>query len=165
MRLDRLIWLLVALASCKATVKTTAATYEEDLSVHRPPLNYEETEPQQEEQKEIFEKFTPLTGSIKDELDSIMKISAQWNKKNNVVNGYVIQIYSGISREEANNVHEQAYLLYPELQPKIIYRQPNFRVRLGRFTERLRATRIYTNVKKDFDQALLVPDRFRISYD
>ena len=136
MRLDRLIWLLVALASCKATVKTTSATKEEDLSVHRPPLNYEETDPKQEEQKEIFEKFTPLTGSIKDELDSIMKISAQWNKKNNVVNGYVIQIYSGISREEANNVREQAYILYPELQPKIIYRQPNFRVRLGRFTER-----------------------------
>lgn len=166
MRANRLIILLL-LAACKATTPSSSTgSYSEDLSIHRPvimPSGEEREEP--EDQEVQTEPYTPLTGHIKQELDSISKVSYIENKESKYVEGYILQVYSGNSREEANRARFKMNELFPELEPKVSYHQPNFRVKAGKFTDRLRANRIHERVKEEFPRALLLPDRFLLKYE
>ena len=165
MRIDRLVILLL-LAACKATVPTSSTSYKEDLSIHRPVSTVaEESSPSTSSPSTNQEEYTPLTGHIGAELDSIAKIAYEQNKKGRYVDGYVIQVYSGSSREDANEAQFQMAETFPELDPKVTYRQPSFRVKGGKFIDRLEANRVYNQVKKKFPKALLIPDRLLISYD
>ena len=166
MRTYRLIILLI-LTACKATVPTgTSSTskYSEDLSVHRPELTIE-TSLTPKDQEVITEEYVPLTGHIKEELDSIARVAYEENKKGKLVDGYIIQVYSGSSREEANAERSRMLEFFPDLSPKVSYHQPTFRVKAGRFTERLKAHKIYEQVKKEFPRALLIPERFLLRYE
>ena len=164
MRTYRLI-ILFLLAACKATTPTSSiGGYTEDLSVHRPQVNTGD-EVEETDQNAQEEEYVPLTGHIKTELDSIAKISYEQNKAGRNVDGYVIQVYSGTSRDDANEAQVKAAELFPDLGTKITYRQPSFRVKGGKFIDRLEANRIYNDVKKEFPRALLIPERLVISYE
>jgi len=152
--------------ACKATTPTTTGLYSEDLSVHR-PINTSGTN-EVGENGDIpvkEEPYKPPSGHIKVELDSIAKVAYLENKKGRYVDGFVIQVYSGSSREEANQIRDTMFELFPELSPKVSYHQPTFRVKAGRFTDRLEAKRIHEEVKKEFPTALLLPDRFFMKYE
>lgn len=165
MRTYRVI-ILVLIASCKATTPTSSISgYSEDLSVHRPQVDSGSEINETTEDLQKTEEYVPLTGHIKEELDSIAKISYQQNKAGRNVDGYVIQVYSGTSRDDANEAQIKAAELFPELIPKITYRQPSFRVKGGKFIDRLEANRVYNEVKKEFPRALLIPERLVISYE
>lgn len=156
--------LLLALVACKAKVPASSSSgYSEDLSVHRPQLTDLQTESPAE--LKVKEGYTPLSNHLKEELDSIAKISYERNKAGRRVDGYVIQVYSGTTRDEANEALTMVIEQFPELESKISYRQPNFRVRGGKFTDRLEANRIYNEVKASFPNALLIPERLVISYE
>lgn len=163
MRINRLA-ILILLVGCKAATPTSTSKYSEDLSIHRPVMMAEK-EVETSEQKTQQETYTPLTGHIKNELDSISRVAYAENKAGKYVDGYVIQVYSGSSREEANNARSLMYELFPELEPKVSWHQPNFRVKAGKFTDRLKANRIHQQVKLEFPRALLIPDRFLQKYE
>ncbi|NQZ75831.1 MAG: SPOR domain-containing protein [Ekhidna sp.] len=164
MRSYRLIIPFLILAACKATAPTSSTSnYSEDLSVYRASISKSVSN---EEVDEIStEKYVELTGHIKAELDSIAKIAYLENKKGKMVEGYVIQVYSGNDRDKANEVQSEMNSSFPKLQPKVTYHQPNFRVKAGKFTNRLEANRVHRTVKKQFPRALLIPDRFRLAYE
>jgi hypothetical protein len=167
MRVDRLIFLLV-LIGCKATVSTssTSEIYNEDLGYLRPelkPLN--EEEPTLEDSIVKVETFTPMEGHIKAELDSINKISYQQNIEGRLVDGYVFQIYSSTNRDEATQMKKKFDSLYPELNAKLSYKQPSFIVKAGRFIDRLEANQVFLTIKQDFPKALIIPERFNLTYE
>ncbi|MEP1035333.1 SPOR domain-containing protein [Ekhidna sp.] len=166
MRAHRLIILLL-LVGCKATAPTSSTgSYVEDLSIHRPVIMPTENESEEPDTQEVqTEPYTPLTGHIKQELDSISKVAYAENIKGRYVDGYVIQVYSGNSRGEANQARSKMYEFFAELEPKVSYHQPNFRVKAGKFTDRLKANRIHQQVKQEFPRALLLPERFLIKYE
>ncbi len=154
--------IIAFLVACKAAPPTaTLPTYEEDLSVHRPEMDT--TTVNAEVAK--TEEFVPLTGHIKAELDSIVRVSVAQNKEEKLVDGFVIQVYNGNSRDRANEVWRQMDRNFSELSPKISYHQPNFRVKAGRFTDRLKAHRIFQRVKEEFPKSLLVPERLSMTYE
>ncbi len=167
MRANRLI-ILMLLVACKAAApSSSSSSYTEDLSIHRPvmmPIE-EENEQANSIEKQQTEPYTPLSGHIKQELDSISKVALAQNKEGRYVDGYVIQVYSGNSREDANQARSKMYEFFAELEPKVSYHQPNFRVKAGKFTDRLKANRIHQQVKEEFPRALLLPERFLIKYD
>jgi len=165
MRANRLIFLFLLIVGCKATVPTSTITYEEDLSVYRPDLLDAPSQGSQDSSIQEIENNVPLTGHIKNELDSISAISYEQNKKGKLVDGFIYQIYLGNSSEEARNVKEKADQLFPELKAEIFYKQPTFRVKCGSFTNRLEANRVFKNVKKSFPRSLLIPSRFTLSYE
>ena len=147
---------------CKVTVPiSTAPAYQEDLSVHRPKMD--STTVVSTELK--TEEFIPLTNHIKAELDSIIKISIAQNKEEKLIDGFIIQVYTGNSRDKANQTWSQIDRNFPDLNPKVSYHQPNFRVKAGRFTNRLKAHRVFKEVKAKFPRALLVPERFTMTYE
>ena len=154
--------ILLLLVACKAAPPpATLPTYEEDLSVHRPQLDSSAVESVEVK----TEEFVPLTGHIKAELDSILRVSVTQNKEEKLIDGFVIQVYNGNSRDRANQVWNQMDRNFPDLSPKISYHQPNFRVKAGRFTDKLKAHRAFQQVKEEFPKALLVPERLSMSYE
>lgn len=165
MRTHRLI-ILTILIGCKVAAPKTDTTdiYSEDLSVLR-PTNSESMAKSDTAIDEQTEKFVVLTGHIKDELDSIAKISYEINKRGKMVEGFVIQVYSGNDRDQANDIRNQMYQNFSELKPKVSYYQPSFRVQAGQFVDRLEANRVYKEVKKEFPRALLIPERFKVVYE
>lgn len=166
MRSYRLIIVIIILVSCKATVPTTTGSYSEDLSVHRPESMTEVTASTDQDRDEMInEHYIPLEGHIKNELDSIAKVAYLQNRQGRYVDGFVIQVYSGNSREEANTSRSKMATFFPELEPKISYHQPSFRVKGGKFTDRLQANRVYKEVKDEFPRALLIPERFLLTYE
>jgi len=160
----RLIILLL-LVACKASTPTSSGVYSEDLSIHRPVMIETEGASESTDQEVKFETYVPLTGHIRNELDSIGKVALNQNKEGRRIDGYVIQVYSGSSREDANNSRYKMGELFPELSPKMSYRQPNFRVKAGKFVDRLKANRIYQEVKESFPNAILIPERFVLVYE
>jgi hypothetical protein len=88
-------------------------------------------------------------------LDSIYKE----NISKGFVDGYTIQVYSGIKREDALNVKKKLSQSLPDLRSEVEYRQPNFRVRSGQYLSRMEAQKDYLAVKKHFPNAIVIPDR------
>ena len=165
MRIDRLV-ILAIMIGCKAAAPTTKSSnvYSENLSVLRPDLSESVTDADTLK-KDTYESYVPLTGHIKAELDSIAKISLADNRQGKFVDGYVIQVHSGSDREEANTIRDEMYVNFSELKPRVSYHQPSFRVKAGKFTDRLEASRVWAEVKKEFPRALLVPERFKVVYE
>ncbi len=165
MRINRLI-ILFLLVACKASTPPSLVTYSEDLSVYRHEMQesaFKEKEPTKQKVKQEF--YKPLTRHLQQELDSVIRIAQEQNKAGKYVDGYVIQVYSGNSRAEANQIKSGMREFFPELNPKISYRQPNFRIKAGRFKDKLKANRIHQQVKEKFPKAILLPERFFLKYE
>ncbi len=161
MRIDRLIILIlmVGLAGCKTAKPTVASpVYEEDLRVHRPPLV--KKEPLDEVK---VEQAVELSGHLKAELDAISAIIVQENAKPRTEQGYTIQIYSGASREEATMALGKVRLSYPDIESSLTYFQPDFKVKVGQFTDRILAYETFEKLRVEFVDALLIPEKIRIT--
>lgn len=158
--------ILLLIAACKAsTPASSTSEYSEDLSIHRPQNQPPENPEIVNSTKSSAQEYFPLTGHIKNELDSIGRLSYEQNKSGRYVDGFIIQTYSGTSRQEANDILTKMTELFPNLNAKISYRQPSFRVKGGKFIDRLEANRKYNDVKKEFPRALLIPERLLITYE
>ncbi len=156
-----IIWLFIV--GCKPAQLIGTVPYHEDLSIHRPPVR--SSSQRVDPPKERNYEFTPLTGHIKAELDSIVRISVAQNEAGKLVEGFIIQVYTGNDRNMASQIRNKIASLFPDMSPKISYRQPNFQVKVGRFTNRLKAHKALWEVKETFPKALLVPGRITISYE
>lgn len=163
MRADRLIIWIAALVllGCKTTQPSKPAPiYDEDLRIHRPPLASKFTT---DEVK--VEQTGTLTGHIKTELDGISELIIQENAKPRTEQGYSIQIYSGSNREEANMALGRIRIVFPEMDAQLIYFQPDFKVKVGQYTDRLEAYQAFEKVRVEFVDALLIPEKVKINYD
>lgn len=160
----------VVLGGCASKVTTTGTSsgsgkYSEDLSVWRPDA---------QERKDTA-RITPATPdrtrtnryvearyAVTDQVDTVLDSIYSQNLSKGFVDGYTIQVYSGIKREDALNVKKKMTQSLPELESDVQYRQPNFRVRTGKYLSRLEAQRDYLAVKKHFPNAIVIPDRVEI---
>lgn len=96
---------------------------------------------------------------IKDErLDFLID---QYNK-NKETEGYRIQIYSGNNREEAMKIRADFMESYPNINTHLIYQQPNFKVRLGDFINRLEATKFFRNVRYSYPSSFVIRDEISL---
>lgn len=159
-----LIW------SCKTSSvsSSTTSSYSEDLSALRPPLTKSDT---------AASVKTPATGQVikntsslpanalRTDLDSVNNIIAEQNKGRHVVDGYTIQVYTGSDREGAMQAKAKVAEINPDLSATVQYIQPNYKVKAGQYTDRLEAHEIFESLKKDFPQALLIPERISVSYE
>jgi 5-carboxymethyl-2-hydroxymuconate isomerase len=72
---------------------------------------------------------------------------------------YTIQVYIGRSREESNQVREKVYRVLPDEKPELSYRQPSWRVTVGKYFKREDAYKTLTILKETFPGVMLVPER------
>jgi hypothetical protein len=169
-RLLTFVFAAVFIAACSSKVSTTGATsdrkYSEDLSVLRPKVQMPADTGKQVtatgnsggSNTVYLEPRHTVNAQLDAVLDSIDRI----NLANGMVDGFTIQLYSGKQQDEALNVKKQIAQAMPDLEADILFSQPNFRVRAGKYINRFAAQKDFMAVKKLFPNAILIPERIPI---
>ena len=156
---------LVLGCSPSTVPSNTTNSYEEDLSAHRPSGGGETVvveEPIELPEREDIPYVEP-TNHLKAEIDSIIRIKSARNQDLGYLQGFTIQIYSGRSREDANNAKYAVYEILEDEDPFVFYDQPRFRVKVGKYYSRLEAEKSLNLLKTRFRQALILPERIPLS--
>lgn len=100
---------------------------------------------------------------INEPLDEFLQKVNERNSENNAYQGYTIQVYTGSSREKANEAKNTVYDLLPDANPAITFDPPNYKVKVGEFTDRLEAQPVFSKLKGKFPVVLIVPERFTVN--
>lgn len=161
-----LIMYLVAMVSCAVQQTSTSVpsgTYSEDLSVARPtfevPIDTGMVQsPIDHKEKPYIEAKYTVNKPLDAVLDSIDRI----NLTRKYVDGFTIQLYAGLNREEALNIKKKLTLELPDLQSEMTYAQPNFKVKSGSYFTRMEAQKDFVAIKNVISNAIIIPDRIKI---
>jgi len=164
-------YLLAALlfwAGCSPKTSSTTSgpagrKYSEDLSIWRPKAtttDTSKTNPTTVDPKQT--KYVEPKFAVNESLDAVLDSISRINLAMGYVDGFTIQIYSGLKREEALNVRKQISATMPQLDAEVQYAQPNFRVRAGKYYDRFSALKDYQAIKRHFPNAILLPERIPI---
>src|SRR6187401_1749043 len=158
---------MISCAGPKTTTSTTTAAgakYSEDLSTLRPKV--EEAPTKTAPVQDNTRKQTPYVEakySVNKKLDAVLDSIDQINLQRNFIDGFTIQVYSGLKREDALNTKKELTSTLPDLQSEVQYSQPNFRVKVGKYFNRLDAQKDYVEVKRHFPTAIIIPDKVAIN--
>ena len=142
-----------------------AGKYSEDLSVWRPEATsmVDSSEVSDTLPKRIrTNQYVDARYAVNDQVDTVLDSIYDHNLSNGFIDGYTIQVYSGVKREDALNIKKRLGQTVPELESDVQYRQPNFRVRTGKYFSRLEAQKDYLAVKRYFPNAIVIPDRIPV---
>lgn len=126
--------------------------YEENLEVYRVPVA---DKPKQTQQVDRMPSRIALDQS---ELLALLlsKRKAAYERLG-VLKGYTLQVYMGNSRKAALRAQEKALLVQTRYVPKLRYRQPNYTVHLGFFTDKLEAYTTYLALIRKMPHAMVRP--------
>ena len=160
---------VVWLASCASPKSTTVSSsqgqaYSEDLSIWRPkaetPANNTTTNvPDTPKQT----KYVEPKYAVNTKLDTVLDSIDRFNRSKQFIDGFTIQIYAGLKREDALNAKKNLASSLPDLPSEVVYAQPNFRVKVGKYYTRIDAQKDYVAVKKYFPTAIVIPDKVAIN--
>ena len=140
----------------------------EDLAIYRPTYPAIDTVDTGKITEDKLVNIIPkhhINSALNLALDNISILSQEVK----YTHGYTVQIYSGNSREAANITSGKAYALLntqdKNLQPKISYKAPNFKVQVGRFFSTVDTHSVYARLIKKFPHAIIVMKKFQIDRD
>jgi hypothetical protein len=158
---------LMILGSCSAPKKTTTTQggkYSEDLSVWRPKatdVTKNNTPADSSAERKVTTYVEPKL-AVNKQLDVVLDSIDRINLGQKYVSGYTIQVYSG-KREEALNVKKQLTQYLPDHTADIQFTEPIFRVKVGKYYTLLEAQADYTEIKRHFQAAIIVPERISLN--
>jgi hypothetical protein len=168
MRIFKFFFLIVPFVLFSCVVQKTSTTqgtrYSEDLSALRPKTETmkEDTTDASETLVKKSKETIPAIHTINNQLDAVLDSIDRINLNSRFVQGYTIQVYSG-DREGALNVKRELTMSLPDLESEVKYDAPTFRVKAGRYFERLDAQKDYMAIKKYFPSAIVIPERIAIN--
>ena len=161
-----LIMYLMMLASCatqQATTSSASGSYSEDLTAWRPafdiPQDSAVASSQEVDRKKPY--VEPLF-TVNEKLDAVLDSIDRINLSRKYVDGFTIQLYTGLNREEALSTKKKLSIELPEMESEVTYAQPNFKVKSGRYFTRMEAQKDFIAIKKIFGNAIIIPDRIKI---
>lgn len=131
--------------------------YFEDLSYIRSSQITSNTENESKENLNIEKDDIGI------ELDSIISIIKLESKEIKFIDGFTIQIYLGDSRLEAEEAKEKLQSIDSLISSKIIFTQPNYRVKVGNYLDRFKVNKDIRVFKKDFPNAIVTPEKIEIN--
>lgn len=165
-----IVMALVVVYGCKPTQapqKTTSqdGKYSEDLSALRPKAEEQTTEDPAapDKIKRDPKAYVEAQFTVNKRLDAVLDSIDQINLTRKTIEGYTIQVYSGTNREEALNAKKQLTLSIPNRNSEVQYEQPNFKVKAGKYFNRLEAQKDFDLIKKIFPSAIVVPSQISIN--
>ena len=109
--------------------------------------------------------FAQRKGSLQIDQDSrierLMRRQREVYAENNTMNGYRIQIFMEIGNEaiqHAESVKKDFMQQFPEIPIYLTYEQPNYRLRVGDFRNRVEALKYLKRIKPSFNLAFVTAD-------
>jgi hypothetical protein len=163
-----IVWLAACASPKNTTVSTSPQTsgYTEDLSIWRPkaqaPVDNTTTNTNPSDGPKQTQYVEPRY-AVNKKLDTVLDSIDRYNRARQFIDGFTIQIYAGLKREDALNAKKNLASSLPDLPSEVEYAQPNFRVKVGKYYTRLDAQRDYVAVKKYFPTAIVIPDKVAIN--
>ncbi len=106
------------------------------------------------------QKYTEVISNAS--VDSLIEKNIIENKLNDGIQGYRIQIFSHSDRKGAIEARTKFLQLFPDVEAYLIYQQPNFRVRVGDYRNKLEAHAMYKKMLSEFQQVIIVPDKIKL---
>ncbi|RLD22980.1 MAG: hypothetical protein DRI71_06510 [Bacteroidetes bacterium] len=158
--------IIVFLANGCATVQTgktsgKSKTYSEDLSAYRPEVP--EEEPVLPDSTETIAIPDSLSAEVSQQLNTVLDTAAVYSRSTiKYIDGFTIQVYGGDNRARAKDYRMNLIRHFPETDPRTVFEQPNYKVRVGSYYTRLEAQHFYAQVKTVFPRAILIPSRIYI---
>ncbi|MCF6359474.1 MAG: hypothetical protein L3J29_01785 [Cyclobacteriaceae bacterium] len=152
---------VACVTSLKSSKARSSSGYSEDLTSYLPADPIDSINEQ-----EVLAEPTNIdtTLIITARLDTALQIVNAYNtNKTRYVEGLTIQLYSGSDRSKAKEVQLKAFRHFPDSKPKLIFDQPNYKVRMDHFYTPLEAYPVYKSVQSKFGKAILVPTRIPVS--
>ena len=161
-----IVALMVGCAAPKnTTVSSQGPGYSEDLSIWRPkptatstPATTTNGTTEVKQTQYVEPKY-----AVNKQLDNVLDSIDRFNIARKFIDGFTIQVYSGLKREDALNTKKSLTTSFPDLISEVEYAQPNFRVKIGRYFNRIDAQKDYILVKKNFPTAIVIPDKVAIN--
>lgn len=155
------------LLSACSSVQTGKATdsgkeaYSEDISAYR-------AQPRVVEQKEDTATFYVTADStslpVTDRLNTVLDTAAAYNRASiKYIDGFTIQVYGGNNRNLAKDYQLDIIRNFPNIESKMVFEQPNYKVRIGQYYTRLEAQEFFIEVKSVFPRAILIPTRIYVN--
>lgn len=77
--------------------------------------------------------------------------------------GFRVQIYSGNDRARANAIKVEFMRNYPGTRVYMSFINPQYRVKVGNFTDRSEAQRLHNAVRHTYSASMIVPDIVEIN--
>ena len=102
--------------------------------------------------------YLDVTAKLNAKLDTI----AEKNKQIKFTNGYRIQVYLGNSKEESKSAKEKLYKLFRDANIYASYKQPDYKVKFGDYTDRLEVYYVLMSLRNDFPNALIIEEQVNI---
>jgi hypothetical protein len=100
-----------------------------------------------------------LTGHQNDKIEEKASEAALFNASITEARGFRLQLYSGGDREEAEKILRKAKSHVPASEnPMLVYEQPNYKIKVGNFINKIEAYQLMTNLQKEFSGVLIVTD-------
>ena len=164
------LFLLIGLNACappKNISTQKANTYEENVSSLR--INYADSlqagGSTSAAQPERTLSSGPVTTqyAVTSDIDEYLVERSELNAEKNSYQGFTLQVYTGGSRDEANEAKRRVYDVLPRARPTISYNSSIYRVRVGEYSSRLAAQEDYATIQKEFPYVLLVPQQFKVN--
>jgi hypothetical protein len=157
--------ILIILGNSCATVnpgKTSKTnTYSEDLSAYRPEIAV--AEPSLTDSTDVIGIPDSLAADVSQQLNTVLDTAAVYSRSTiKYIDGFTIQVYGGDDRAKAKDYRMDLIRNFPETDPKTVFEQPNYKVRVGSYYTRLEAQHSYAEVKSVFPRAILIPTRIYI---
>jgi len=145
----------------KTNAGSQKKAYSEDLSAYHP-------EPFVPEEKPIdtlsFQTISDTnTIEVSARLNTVLDSASNYARSTiKYIDGFTIQVYGGDDRAAAQNSRLNLIRNFPSTEPRMVFEQPNYKVRVGRYYTRLEAQNLFTEVKQVFPKAILIPARINI---
>ena len=95
-------------------------------------------------------------------VDELMARQKDSNTLRQSMNGYRVQIYFGSVRQKASEVKLDFTGKHPEIMAYLTYSAPNFKVRVGDFSTRLQAQKLFKSIEGQYPTCFIVPDEVRL---
>ena len=159
---------LILFASSCSTVKTgktkTSAqksTYSEDLTSYRPELVVNEEQPTDTVSMQTFADSAYIDQTAR--LNIVLDTAATYARSTiTYIDGFTIQVYGGDDRALAKDFRLNLIRNFPSTEPRMVFEQPNYKVRVGQYYTRLEAQHLFAQIKEVFPKAILIPARIYI---
>lgn len=94
-------------------------------------------------------------------VDELVQKQVKLNESGNSQEGYRIQIFSDSgnnSKAKAQTAMDEFLSKHPEMKAYLVFKSPNYKVKVGDFRSKLDAIRYLTQVSAEFPNAFIISD-------
>lgn len=154
-------FLMVGCASTQTTTTSTTqgSSYSEDLTVWHPKIEKTDTVIVSTADTRKATPYIEPKFNVNKQVDAVLDSIDRLNQAKRFIDGFTIQVYSGLKKEDAMNAKKTLATSLPNIESEVQYSQPNFRVKVGKYYDRINAQKDFLLVKRLFPSAIVIPDR------